>query len=219
MSYHKTSAFIPAGCRLGLAMQRFSLCMRKLHVGDAREVTVSVLKNGCACRGTTCGLLLLWLCLSCTPAFLCPLACYVFLFARVKRGSMCRQNIQTALELVTTCLLCRALKLQIVALPAKSVCVGRRYTRPLALVGFGCIAALLLLNLTLLAPPGHGPGERHANVRRSAARTQSDVRPPPCQGISFGNLFCHPGSAQCRSSAARTQSDVCASTLLGSLPE
>ncbi|KAK9822459.1 hypothetical protein WJX81_003625 [Elliptochloris bilobata] len=51
------------------------------------------------------------------------------------------------------------------------------YTQPLALVGFGCAFALLLLNLTLLAPPGMGPGERPAGAARplgTAARTQNE---------------------------------------------
>lgn len=53
----------------------------------------------------------------------------------------------------------------------------RSYTQPLALVGFGCVAGLLVLNLTLLAPPGFGPGERRASARRPSALTQSEARP------------------------------------------
>ena len=60
----------------------------------------------------------------------------------------------------------------------------RRYTQPLALVGVGCVAGLLLLNLTLLAPPGMAPGDRPAGVRHArapgtAARTQNEARAPP----------------------------------------
>jgi hypothetical protein len=46
----------------------------------------------------------------------------------------------------------------------------------MALLGFGCVAALLLLNLTLLAPPGLGPGERPPSARRTAARAQTEAR-------------------------------------------
>jgi len=55
----------------------------------------------------------------------------------------------------------------------------------MALLGFGCVAALLLLNLSLLAPPGLGPGERRtaARGRRALARYASSRMSPACEAL------------------------------------